>query len=57
MYFQLYYHDESIAVNICIRNHSNKTVKKIKAMVQQGVDISVFQNGQFRSCVAQMETS
>lgn len=44
-------------MNICIRNHSNKVVKKIKAMVQQGVDISVFQNGQFRSCVAQMETS
>ncbi|CAB3372345.1 Hypothetical predicted protein [Cloeon dipterum] len=54
---QLYHHDEKIAVNICIRNHSNKLVKKIKAMVQQGVDISVFQNGQFRSTVAEMETA
>jgi len=55
--FQLYHHDETISVNICVRNHSNKTVKKIKAMVQQGVDISVFQNGQLRSCIAQIETS
>ncbi|KAL0274256.1 UNVERIFIED_CONTAM: hypothetical protein PYX00_006724 [Menopon gallinae] len=53
---QLYHHGEKIAVNICIRNHSNKVVKKIKAMVQQGVDIVLFQNGQFRSTVASVET-
>ncbi|XP_067007922.2 arrestin homolog [Anabrus simplex] len=53
---QLYHHGEKIAVNICIRNNSNKMVKKIKAMVQQGVDVVLFQNGQYRSVIASMET-
>lgn len=53
---QLYHHGEKVAVNICIRNNSNKVVKKIKAMVQQGVDVVLFQNGQYRSSVASMET-
>ncbi|GAB0091325.1 Phosrestin-2 [Sergentomyia squamirostris] len=54
---QLYNHGERIGVNICIRNNSNKVVKKIKAMVQQGVDVVLFQNGQYRNTVASMETS
>ncbi|XP_044736686.1 arrestin homolog [Chrysoperla carnea] len=53
---QLYHHGEKIAVNICIRNNSNKIVKKIKAMVQQGVDVVLFQNGQYRTSVASLET-
>ncbi|KAL1458227.1 hypothetical protein WDU94_008392 [Cyamophila willieti] len=53
---QLYHHSEKIAVNICIRNNSNKVVKKIKAMVQQGVDVVLFQNGQFRHSVDCVET-
>nr|CAI5867963.1 unnamed protein product [Callosobruchus analis] len=53
---QLYHHGEKIAVNICVRNNSNKVVKKIKAMVQQGVDVVLFQNGQYRTSVASMET-
>lgn len=53
---QLYHHGEKIAANICIRNNSNKVVKKIKAMVQQGIDVVLFQNGQYRSAVAGMET-
>lgn len=53
---QLYHHSEKIAVNICIRNNSNKVVKKIKAMVQQGVDVVLFQNGQFRHSVHCVET-
>ncbi|PSN52905.1 Arrestin [Blattella germanica] len=53
---QLYHHGEKIAVNICIRNNSNKLVKKIKAMVQQGVDVVLFQNGQYRSSIASLET-
>ena len=53
---QLYHHGEKIAVNICIRNNSNKVVKKIKAMVQQGVDVVLFQNGQYRSTIASLET-
>ncbi|XP_017784325.1 PREDICTED: arrestin homolog [Nicrophorus vespilloides] len=53
---QLYHHGEKIAINICIRNNSNKIVKKIKAMVQQGVDVVLFQNGQYRTAVASLET-
>ncbi|KAF7285027.1 hypothetical protein GWI33_012339 [Rhynchophorus ferrugineus] len=53
---QLYHHGEKIAINICIRNNSNKVVKKIKAMVQQGVDVVLFQNGQYRTTVAEVET-
>lgn len=54
--FQVYHHGEKIAVNLCVRNNSNKVVKKIKAMVQQGVDVVLFQNGQYRSTVANIET-
>lgn len=54
---QLYNHGEKIAVNICVRNNSNKVVKKIKAMIQQGVDVVLFQNGQYRTSVACMETA
>jgi arrestin-1 len=53
---QLYHHGEKIATNICIRNNSNKVVKKLKVMVQQGVDVVLFQNGQYRSTVASVET-
>ncbi|XP_063358129.1 arrestin homolog [Cydia amplana] len=53
---QLYMHGESIAVNVCIRNHSNKVVKRIKAAVQQGVDVVLFQSGQYRNIVASVET-
>lgn len=53
---QLYHHGEKIGVNICVRNNSNKVVKKIKAMIQQGVDVVLFQNGQYRTSVACMET-
>ncbi|XP_046402167.1 arrestin homolog [Ischnura elegans] len=53
---QLYHHNEKIAVNICVRNNSNKVVKKMKSMVQQGVDVVLFQNGQFRTSVASVET-
>ncbi|XP_045601202.1 arrestin homolog [Procambarus clarkii] len=54
---QLYYHNDKIAVNIIVKNHSNKTVKKIKAAVQQSVDICLFSGGQYRSTVASMETN
>lgn len=53
---QLYFHGEKIAANVCIRNNSNKVVKKIKAMVQQGVDVVLFQNGQYRNTISSMET-
>lgn len=41
---------------MCVRNHSNKVVKKIKACIQQGVDVVLFQNGQYRNVVASIET-
>ncbi|XP_050732471.1 arrestin homolog [Eriocheir sinensis] len=53
---QLYYHNEKIAINILVKNHSNKTVKKLKAAVQQSVDICLFTGGQYRSTVASVET-
>ncbi|XP_045121925.1 arrestin homolog [Portunus trituberculatus] len=53
---QLYYHNEKIAINIMVRNHSNKTVKKIKSAVQQSVDVCLFSGGQYRSTVASVET-
>lgn len=54
---QLYFHGERIGVNIVVRNNSNKVVKKIKAMIQQGVDVVLFQNGQYRNTVASIETN
>lgn len=53
---QLYIHGEAVAVNICIRNHSNKVVKKIKASILQTVDVVLFQNGQYRNVVTGVET-
>ncbi|OWR46083.1 arrestin protein [Danaus plexippus plexippus] len=53
---QLYIHGETVAVNISIRNHSNKVVKKIKASILQSVDIVLFQNGQYRNVVTGIET-
>ncbi|KAK8732284.1 hypothetical protein OTU49_007005 [Cherax quadricarinatus] len=53
---QLYYHYENITVDCIIKNNSNKTVKKIKAAVQQSVDICLFSGGQYRTTVASVET-
>lgn len=53
---QLYHHGERIAINVCVRNNSNKVVKKIKALVQQGIDVVIFQNGQFRTVIDAVET-
>lgn len=53
---QLYYHNEKITVYIIIRNHSNKTVKKVKTSVQQSTDICLFSGGQYRCTVASVET-
>lgn len=53
---QVYHHGEQIAVNISIHNHSNKFVKKIKVSIQQGVDVLLFQNGQYRTTISQLET-
>ena len=53
---QLYHYGERIAVNISVKNNSNKMVKKIKALIQQGIDVVIFQNGQFRTVIDAAET-
>ncbi|XP_046607364.1 phosrestin-2 [Neodiprion virginianus] len=53
---QLYHHGERITVNVSVRNKSNKVVKKMKALVQQGIDVVIFQNGQFRTVIDAVET-
>ncbi|MCL4129265.1 UNVERIFIED_CONTAM: hypothetical protein GTU68_062688 [Idotea baltica] len=53
---QLYYHGEKIAVNLTVRNNSNKTVKKIKSSVLQSTDICLFSGGQFRCNISSLET-
>lgn len=53
---QVYTHGENVLVTICIRNNSNKMVKKIKVMMQQIVDIVIFQNGQCRTTLTAAET-
>ncbi|XP_042863409.1 arrestin homolog [Penaeus japonicus] len=53
---QLYYHGEQITVKVTIKNNSNKTVKKIKAAVQQSVDVCLLSGGQHKSTVASVET-
>lgn len=53
---QLYHHGETITISICVRNNSNKVVKKIKTLVQQGIDVVIFQNGQFRAVIDAVET-
>ncbi|XP_063392646.1 phosrestin-2-like [Cydia fagiglandana] len=47
-----YHHGEPIIVSFSIINHSNKTVRRIKAMVVQHVDVCMFSNGKFKNVVA-----
>ncbi|VVC37473.1 Hypothetical protein CINCED_3A005800 [Cinara cedri] len=53
---QVYTHGENVMVTMCIRNNSNKMVKKIKVLMQQIVDIVIFQNGQCRTTICATET-
>ncbi|XP_002158192.2 beta-arrestin-1 isoform X1 [Hydra vulgaris] len=52
----MYYHGESIAVNVHISNRSNKTVKKIKITVRQYADICLFSTAQYKCPVASIES-
>ncbi|KAG6465280.1 hypothetical protein O3G_MSEX015045 [Manduca sexta] len=47
-----YSHGESIKVSVVIANHSSKTVRRIKALVVQHVDVCMFSNGKFKNVVA-----
>ncbi|XP_070538027.1 arrestin red cell-like isoform X3 [Ptychodera flava] len=53
---EMYYHGESIAVNVQITNNSNKTVKKIRISVRQFADICLFSTAQYKCPVAVLET-
>uniref|UniRef100_A0A1I8ET45 Arrestin_C domain-containing protein n=1 Tax=Wuchereria bancrofti TaxID=6293 RepID=A0A1I8ET45_WUCBA len=54
---EMYYHGESIAVNIHIQNNSNKTVKKIKACIAQIADICLFTTASYTCEVAKVEST
>ncbi|KRX92236.1 putative beta-arrestin [Trichinella pseudospiralis] len=54
---ELYYHGESIFVNVYIQNNSNKTVKKIKIIVLQRADICLFTTATYQCEVAKLESS
>uniref|UniRef100_A0A2A4K5S0 Arrestin C-terminal-like domain-containing protein n=1 Tax=Heliothis virescens TaxID=7102 RepID=A0A2A4K5S0_HELVI len=47
-----YSHGESIRVSVVVANHSSKTVRRIKALVVQHVDVCMFSNGKFKNVVA-----
>ncbi|XP_021945698.1 beta-arrestin-1 isoform X2 [Folsomia candida] len=53
---ELYYHGESIAVNVHVANNSNRTVKKIKVSVRQFADICLFSTAQYKCTVAEAES-
>lgn len=53
---ELYYHGESIAVNVHVANNSNRTVKKIKVSVRQFADICLFSTAQYKCTVAETES-
>ncbi|VDN56898.1 unnamed protein product [Dracunculus medinensis] len=54
---EMYYHGESIAVNVHVQNNSNRTVKKIKVAVAQVADICLFTSASYACEVAKVESS
>ncbi|OQV14813.1 putative beta-arrestin [Hypsibius exemplaris] len=53
---EMYYHGESIAVNVQITNNSNKSVKRIKVAVVQVADICLFSTAKYKCTVAEIES-
>ncbi|GMT33173.1 hypothetical protein PFISCL1PPCAC_24470, partial [Pristionchus fissidentatus] len=53
---EMYYHGESIAVNVTLQNNSNKTVKKLKISVVQVADICLFTTASYNCEVARAES-
>ncbi|XP_065221088.1 beta-arrestin-2 isoform X2 [Planococcus citri] len=53
---ELYYHGESINVNVHIANNSNRTVKRVKVSVRQFADICIFSMAQYKCTVAEVES-
>ncbi|VDD90036.1 unnamed protein product [Enterobius vermicularis] len=54
---EMYYHGESICVNVHVQNNSNRTVKKIKVAVVQVADICLFTTASYTCEVAKVESS
>ncbi|KAK0405576.1 hypothetical protein QR680_018067 [Steinernema hermaphroditum] len=54
---EMYYHGESVAVNVHIQNNSNKTVKKIKVSIIQIADICLFTTATYTCEVARQEST
>jgi arrestin-1 len=53
---QVFRHGDPVAVNIAVRNYSNKTVKRIKVYGIQNADICMFASGHCRTIIACMDT-
>ncbi|XP_041974156.1 arrestin homolog isoform X2 [Aricia agestis] len=47
-----YSHGESVVVSVLVSNNSSKTVRRIKTLVIQHVDVCMFSNGKFKNVVA-----
>eukprot|EP00095_Tigriopus_kingsejongensis_P012672 maker-scaffold22_size673200-snap-gene-2.19 protein:Tk12672 transcript:maker-scaffold22_size673200-snap-gene-2.19-mRNA-1 annotation:"arrestin1 precursor" len=54
---QLYHHGDTISINVCIKNHSNKAVKKIAVSILQCIDIAMFTGGHCKARIASVETT
>ncbi|XP_059060344.1 phosrestin-2-like [Achroia grisella] len=50
-----YFHGESVKCSVVIANHSSKTVRGIKTLVIQHVDVCMFSNGKFKNVVASVK--
>ena len=53
----MYYHGESINVNVQATNNSNKTVKKIRITVIQSAEIMLYSTTQYKCEVAELEST
>jgi beta-arrestin len=54
---EMYYHGESIIVNVQVTNNSNKTVKKIRITVIQTSEIMLYSATQYKCEVAELEST
>ncbi|CAF1388964.1 unnamed protein product [Adineta ricciae] len=54
---EMYYHGESINVNVVVTNNSNKTLRKIRIAVVQNAEICLYSSTQYRCDVAALESS
>ncbi|XP_050663852.1 arrestin homolog [Leptidea sinapis] len=52
-----YSHGESVNVSVVVANHSGKTVRRIKILVVQHVDVCMFTNGKFKNVVAMLRAT